>query len=80
MLLLLLTVGIWVFRRKRKSQHQQGVVLHQPEKAQLHSDSVVKPRFELEGEGEVQNISELPAREPVGNEMDARRGLGRDVG
>lgn len=54
--------------------------MHQPEKAQLHADSVVKLTYELEGEGEVQSVSELPAREPVGNEMEARRGGGRDVG
>ncbi|PVH87932.1 hypothetical protein DL98DRAFT_632164 [Cadophora sp. DSE1049] len=79
-LLLLLSAGIWFFIRKKKLQSQQVTGLNTPEKAQLHSDSVVKPTYELEGEGEVQNISELPAREPVGNELDVRRGEGRDVG
>ncbi|KAH9214953.1 hypothetical protein DL95DRAFT_446140 [Leptodontidium sp. 2 PMI_412] len=77
-LFFLLIDGIWFFVRRRRRGLAPGPYV--TEKAQLHADSVVKPTYELEGEGEVQRISELPAKEPVGNEMDVRRGGERDDG
>jgi len=43
------------------------------EKAQLHADSLAHPRYELEGEGCPESVSELPALEPTGSELEGRK-------
>jgi hypothetical protein len=49
------------------------------DKPQLHGDSLIRPKFELQGEDQRPQsaVSELPAREPVGSEMEAQ-GSSRD--
>lgn len=49
-------------------------------KAQLHADSLVLPRFEMEGEGAHEPVAELPAKEPVGSELPVKEESGRDLG
>lgn len=46
------------------------------DKAQLHSETISRPQYELEGEISPELRSELPALEPVGSEMaDHKRSL-----
>ncbi|XMA08124.1 hypothetical protein WAI453_000915 [Rhynchosporium graminicola] len=79
MLLFLLAVGIRFLVKRRKVQHYHIPVLTTPEKAQVHSDSFVKPAYKLAGEGDFPIIAELPAKEPVGSELDASKDVRRSV-
>lgn len=67
LLLMLIALGIFFYRKRRSVPWE----LQAPgEKAQLHSDSIPAPKYELEDNKNIGLLSELPANEIVGNELE----------
>jgi len=68
---LIFLVGLlvmFVFKRRKNNgipEEKENFV----DKAQLHADSIARPQYEMEGEGALEAIPELPAKEPVGSEL-----------
>ncbi len=81
--LLVLATGVAVFFiRKRNKQNNKdlaaGVDTGEKDweiksKAQLHADSIGRPRYELESERSPETVSELPVLEPVGSELPVQK-------
>ncbi|KAI9370919.1 hypothetical protein BJX61DRAFT_63335 [Aspergillus egyptiacus] len=82
--LALAAASIWflIRRRHKRSKAQQAMLsqVYEEDKPQLHADSirpeldaVTTARAELDQDSQVSGPAELPAREPVGAEMEAGR-------
>lgn len=67
--ILVLAIILVLWRRNRAKRTGNGPLGGWKDKAQLHGDSLVVPRHELDGEKPAKEIAELPAREPVGEEV-----------
>lgn len=76
-LVLLIVAGLLFYRRRRKRHTVRATATTGPEqskdKPELHGDSMVPPRFEMDGGGRNGRpgsaMSELPVREPIGSEL-----------
>jgi hypothetical protein len=78
--LFVVALGILVFWLWRRRKHQSVVVADSQQleiKAQLHADSLPVQRHELEGHATTElgneRVPELPALEPVGSELSAKK-------
>jgi hypothetical protein len=85
-MVLLFVVGLLLYRRRTRSNSVAAVTKPEvktentTDKPQLHGDSLVRPKYELQGEAQRPKsaMSELPAEEPIGAELEGQRSGGEN--